>query len=187
MADRKFFVSKDELQSMYDRGLTMLEISKLVDVSKKTIMNWMNKFEISRRQRDTQELTKEIKFLASENMTSKEIAYITEKSLTVVNRHIRKHNIDIVRYHKGFTKSKSGYVFVYVPTHANANKRGYVREHIFIMTEHIGRPLEKGEVVHHIDEVKDNNNLSNLKLMSAHEHKQYHSQKPRKNVRFELL
>ena len=45
------------------------------------------------------------------------------------------------------------------------------REHRAVMEEAVGRPLKKGEVVHHWDEDKKNNNLNNLALFrhqSAH-------------------
>lgn len=39
------------------------------------------------------------------------------------------------------------------------------------------RPLEEGEVVHHRSEIKTQNNLDNLQLMTEEEHQQYHIQK----------
>ena len=52
---------------------------------------------------------------------------------------------------------------------------GSVREHILVMTEHIGRPIKKGEVVHHIDGIKSNNSIDNLQLMSVDEHNACHA------------
>ena len=43
-----------------------------------------------------------------------------------------------------------------------------------IMEKHLGRKLTIFEIVHHIDRDHKNNNLSNLKLMSAEEHTSLH-------------
>lgn len=53
-------------------------------------------------------------------------------------------------------------------------------EHRIVVEESIGRKLEKGEVVHHRDENKLNNNIDNLKVMSAIDHDRYHTIKRHK-------
>ncbi len=45
-----------------------------------------------------------------------------------------------------------------------------ILEHRLVMAEHLGRPLEKYEVVHHIDGNNQNNDLANLLLLSAQAH-----------------
>lgn len=55
-----------------------------------------------------------------------------------------------------------------------SRKNGYVYEHRIIMAKHIGRALEKLEVVHHIDHNSRNNNIENLMLFKNNtEHKKY--------------
>lgn len=60
-----------------------------------------------------------------------------------------------------------GYVMLRMPGHHLANKQGYVREHRLVMEEKIGRRLQPGEVVHHIDGVRSNNHPDNLELFSS--------------------
>ena len=68
-----------------------------------------------------------------------------------------------------------GYVEIYCPNHPNSNKRHCVYEHQLVVEDHIGRFISKGEVVHHIDGNKQNNNISNLLLLSNSEHARLHA------------
>lgn len=67
---------------------------------------------------------------------------------------------------KGRRIDSQGYVQLKKPDHPNADKQGYLREHVFVMSEELGRPLQNGEIVHHENENKQDNDLSNLKLMA---------------------
>ena len=49
-----------------------------------------------------------------------------------------------------------------------------VLEHRHIMEKHIGRKLLPHEVVHHKDEDKTNNNISNLEIMTNSDHSYHH-------------
>lgn len=67
----------------------------------------------------------------------------------------------------GRTTDKDGYVLIYMPDHPRARRLGrreprYVLEHILVMEEKLGRPLRPGEVVHHINSVRDDNRPENL-------------------------
>lgn len=72
-------------------------------------------------------------------------------------RPIRTH-----RSHR--TVDGAGYVRVYDPGHPHASGNGWVKEHIKVMTAHLGRPLLPGESVHHVNGQKADNRLSNLEL-----------------------
>jgi len=70
----------------------------------------------------------------------------------------------------------NGYYYVLMRDHPNANKSGYVAEHIVVITEHLGRPLRKGEVVHHINLNKHDNRLENLAIAKRRQHANWHVQ-----------
>jgi hypothetical protein len=63
-----------------------------------------------------------------------------------------------------------GYVRIYVPMHPKANTWGYVYEHVVIMEKELNRFLLEDEVVHHINGVRWDNRIENLKVMNKIEH-----------------
>ena len=76
-----------------------------------------------------------------------------------------------------------GYVAIYVGKDYPYSKEygGRIREHIFVMENHLNRALRhydrksaESEVVHHIDGNRQNNTLSNLQLMTVKEHNSCH-------------
>ena len=75
----------------------------------------------------------------------------------------------------GHTKRHNkGYVVVYAPKHPNAHADGYVMLHTVLMERAIGRYLTSDEVVHHVNHVRDDNRIENLRLMDKHEHRSMH-------------
>jgi hypothetical protein len=61
--------------------------------------------------------------------------------------------------------SWNGYVLVYVSRdHPMITKAGSVPEHRLVMSEYLGRPLVRGETVHHINGDRQDNRIENLEL-----------------------
>lgn len=66
--------------------------------------------------------------------------------------------------------TKEGYILVHAPEYEGTKQDGhYVREHALVMSKHLGRPLRRGETVHHKNGIKGDNRLENLELWS-HSH-----------------
>lgn len=65
----------------------------------------------------------------------------------------------------GKTKASNGYVYIYMPKHPRAHKSGYILEHRLVMEEYLGRFLESWEIVHHRNNIKNDNRLENLELL----------------------
>lgn len=53
--------------------------------------------------------------------------------------------------------------------HPNSLSSGTIKEHILVMSETIGRPLLKGESVHHKNGVRHDNRPENLELWVTHQ------------------
>lgn len=112
------------------------------------------------------------------------IAKRYKTSHAVISGYLKRANIKIYknigeRHHmyKGHRRSKSGYIMIKHSNHPRADKLGYVLEHIIIMEQYLGRYLKyygKGhkdnEEIHHKNEIKNDNRISNLEIKTRSQH-----------------
>lgn len=80
-------------------------------------------------------------------------------------------------------KRSDGYIKVYAPDHPNCTADGYVMKHILVVEQSIGRYLTENECVHHINHIRDDNRIENLKLMTISEHMSMHMKERHANRR----
>jgi len=85
-----------------------------------------------------------------------------------------------------FTCSQ-GYVYILMPEHPRANKRGYVKRSRLIMEKHLGRYLKSKEIPHHKNEIKDDDRIENLHLFpSKAKHTGFHNHLKKLNLQKEV-
>jgi HNH endonuclease len=65
---------------------------------------------------------------------------------------------------KGGIIIENGYHLVMAKWHPRADNDGYIFEHILLMEQKLGRRLEPGEVVHHVNGIRSDNREENLAL-----------------------
>lgn len=81
--------------------------------------------------------------------------------------------MDYIETAKNIRKNKNGYVVIKVDSR-------WVLQHRFLMELKIGRKLKSNEAVHHINGIKDDNRIENLKLVENSEHATYQNNNSKK-------
>jgi len=147
------------LIELYSRELSITDISKMVGVPQSTI-----RFRLKRagvlRNRDYA-----VRLAATQGkLGRKNPIECTDKML----RHIREMVKDRVSNAKGTSVKPNGYI------EYTTGENKFRSVHDVLIEKALGIKLCKGECVHHIDEIRSNNELSNLLLMSRAEHSRLH-------------
>lgn len=71
--------------------------------------------------------------------------------------------------HKQYTKAQ-GYIKQYCPDHPYCDNHGFVLQHRLVVEAEIERYLEREEIIHHLNGVRDDNRLQNLMIVKARSH-----------------
>lgn len=72
-------------------------------------------------------------------------------------------------------RDKDGYLRMYAAKHPFADGRKEIHVHVMVMEMHIGRRICESECVHHKNEIKTDNRIENLELMSHAAHSAIHA------------
>lgn len=97
-----------------------------------------------------------------------------------INSMLKKSGEKHPRWKGGKWKCGEGYIYILSKNHPRKNARGYVYQHILVMEKHLKRYLNREEVVHHINHIKDDNRIENLMLFPDNfAHLAYHKKENR--------
>jgi len=138
-------VTREELVDLYhNKKLSQHQIASKFQVTQGAILYWFRKLSIESRQHDDSliNLGKSGRFSGSKNPRWNG------------GRHVA-----------------NGYVFIRMPSHPKASKRGYVREHVLVWEEFNKCSLPKGWHVHHKNGIKTDNRPENLEAMTHQAHR----------------
>lgn len=164
-------IKKEILEKLYlDEEMSMHEIAEFLDVSVGSVYNYIKKYGIPSRPQMTEKTKRKISAKLKgkpSKLKGRKLSQETKKKISKSNKGKYK-NPSIYGGHK--KKRRDGYISVYMPDHPYATKDGYVMEHILVMENYIGRYITRDEVVHHINKIRDDNRIENLKLMTFKEH-----------------
>jgi len=103
-----------------------------------------------------------------------------------LGKHHSEKTKNILRKKCGFKKElnpnwnggeyidKKGYKWIRVPDKTINSYRGYMKEHRYVMSKFLKRPINKNEHIHHINKNKLDNRTKNLSILKSSEHSKLH-------------
>lgn len=153
---RKYNLDESELGNLYTKkGLGAMEIAKILNVSYSVVYDSLHRYGIPMRN------PSEAQSQVTKNLASKGLKHFNW-------RGGKTHHLDYVLI------ALNPKDFFYPMTRKGSN---YVREHRLVMAKHLGRNLQRWEIVHHKNGIRDDNRLENLELVSSNgQHIKEHSE-----------
>lgn len=134
----RYFLTKKYL----NEKLSIREIGNILNTTAQTIFRRMREFGIRFRSHNE----------------SVRLAYKKHPNLT--RRMERGTN-----WRGGRSKTWEGYIQIYKPGYKSSRQNGYILEHRYIMSTHLGRFLTKNEIVHHKNKNRTDNRVANLSIV----------------------
>ena len=173
----------DELKVIekYKEGLSLAAVGEIFNVNFVTIRNILKGHNIERRRQGNKskihdkEFTDKVISMYKSGISQERIAEQINSSQKTISSLLKFNGIECgtrsgINHHawKGGKHITNGYVFLSItkdsPYSSMAVSNGYVLEHRLVMAQHLKRPLEPHETVHHINGDTQDNRIENLQL-----------------------
>lgn len=173
-------IDRNEVVRLYfDEQLSCLEVGRRLGCSQGTVKHHI--VQSGRALRPLKKIDWPVEqmreWYEKDGMTLQEIADRLGQKQKVVNKVAKRHGFAMRKtgscrerhasWRGGRVVDKSGYILIHCREHPAASKSGYVREHRLVMEQHLGRYLLPGEVVHHKNDIRDDNRIENLELFGS--------------------
>lgn len=192
-------LTKEELEQLYlEENRTLVDMCEIIGVKSPITMSKIlrekgvttNKNAIrsnATKKGMTDEEFKDYLIFEYKNNSIRQIAHKLNVTQVAIRKYFKKYNIPFKEKKDTYLRGAkapnwnggrhmhNGYIEIYAPKHPHKNKRNCIYEHQKVMEDYLGRYLEKGEVVHHKDLCKTNNNIENLQLLTMSEHSKLHA------------
>lgn len=153
-------VNKEELASLYRAGMSIPDLSRTTGMPKSNIRYRLKKMGALRTR------TEAVRLAAMQGKIGPEHR---GKPRTFTSEHCKKISEAKLGKGKGLSKKPNGYLEI---TLGENKGRGL---HRVVVEKTLGRKLDAGEVVHHINGVRDDNRPENLEVMTRGEHARLHA------------
>ena len=192
-------LTKEELEQLYlEENRTLVDMCEIIGVKSPITMSKIlrekgvttNKNAIrsnATKKGMTDEEFKDYLIFEYKDNSIRQIAHKLNVTQVAIRKYFKKYNIPFKEKKDTYLRGAkapnwnggrhmhNGYIEIYAPKHPHKNKRNCIYEHQKVMADYLGRYLEKGEVVHHKDLCKTNNNIENLQLLTMSEHSKLHA------------
>ena len=192
-------LTKEELEQLYlEENRTLVDMCEIIGVKSPITMSKIlrekgvttNKNAIrsnATKKGMTDEEFKDYLIFEYKDNSIRQIAHKLNVTQVAIRKYFKKYNIPFKEKKDTYLRGAkapnwnggrhmhNGYIEICAPKHPHKNKRNCIYEHQKVMEDYLGRYLEKGEVVHHKDLCKTNNNIENLQLLTMSEHSKLHA------------
>ena len=173
---------KNIMEELYEKHETQRDLANELDCGLTTVCRWLDKHGIEKREADLEKLRDGdwmYRKYWGEKYSTTEIAEEIGCSQPVVSDWLNKHNIDTRKpnHEKVPCYATDKYGYERWSTLVVDESYYTVSVHRLLMVAECGFDAVCGMEVHHKNEIKWDNRVENLELMTEHEHKSHHAPK----------